>query len=88
MSSSDGSRCRGRSSSRKPAQRIDRLIDALPDRQPLVLSARAAGLPGLGDHLKRAGFEITLLAAGCGRRRLQRADLELVRTADDRSAGW
>ena len=65
----------------KAAQRIDRLIDALPNRQPLVLSARAARLPGLSDHLKRAGFELNLLAAdavaaGCNQH------MELVRTVD------
>jgi len=65
----------------KSAQRIDRLIDALPARQPLVLSARAARIPGLGSHLKRAGFELTLLAAdavaaGCSQH------MGLVRTVD------
>ena len=65
----------------KAFQRIERLIDTLPDRHPLVLTARAAGLPGLGDHLKRAGFDITLLAAdavaaGCS------DQIDLVRTAD------
>lgn len=65
----------------KAAQRMDRLIDALPSRQPLVLSARAARLPGLTAHLKRAGFELTLLAAdavaaGCNQH------MGLVRTVD------
>jgi len=65
----------------KAAQRIERLIDALPDRQTLVLTARAAGLPGLCEHLKRAGFELTPLtagavAAGCDKH------LSLVRTID------
>jgi len=65
----------------KAAQRIDRLIDALPARQPLVLSARAARLPGLTGQLKRAGFELTLLAAdavaaGCNQH------MALVRTID------
>ena len=65
----------------KASQRIDRLIDALPQRQPLVLSARAARMPGLTDQLQRAGFEITLLtadavASGCNQH------MELVRTAD------
>ena len=65
----------------KAAQRVDRLIDALPDRKPLVLSARAARLPGLTQHLKQAGFEVILLAAdavaaGCNQH------LELVRTVD------
>jgi hypothetical protein len=65
----------------KSAQRIDRLIDALPARQPLVLSARAARMPGLTSHLKRAGFELILLAAdavaaGCNEH------MPLVRTVD------
>lgn len=65
----------------KAAQRIDRLIDALSPGQPLVLSARAARMPGLTEHLQRAGFELTLLAAdavsaGCNQH------LALVRTAD------
>ncbi len=65
----------------KAAQRIDRLIDALPARQPLVLSARAARLPGLTGQLKRAGFDVTLLAAdavadGCNQH------MALVRTVD------
>ncbi len=65
----------------KALQRVQRLIDALPDRHPLALTARAAGMPGLGDLLKQAGFEMTPLAAdavatGCGE------NMDLVRTAE------
>lgn len=65
----------------KAAQRIDRLIDALPARQPLVLTARAARIPGFSSHLQSAGFNLTLLtadaiASGCNEH------LPLVRTAD------
>ena len=65
----------------KAGQRVDRLIDALPRHQPLILSARAARMPGLTDQLKRAGYEITLLgadavASGCNRH------MALVRTVD------
>lgn len=65
----------------KAAQRIDRLIDALPARQPLVLSARAARMPGLASRLQAAGFELIHLSAdavalGCNQH------MALVRTAD------
>jgi hypothetical protein len=65
----------------KATQRVERLIDALPARQPLILSARAARLPGLTQHLHRAGFETTALTAnalatGCNEH------LALVRTSD------
>lgn len=65
----------------KAAQRIERLMDALPDKQPLALTARAARLPGLSAHLKRSGFDITLLSAdavasGCNEY------MPLVRTAE------
>ncbi len=65
----------------KATQRIDRLIDALPARRPLVLSARATRMPGLTSQLKRAGFDLTLLAAdavaaGCNQH------MALVRTVD------
>jgi hypothetical protein len=65
----------------KAEQRIDRLIDALPARTSIVLTARAARLPGLANRLKTAGFELTLLAAdavpsGCN------DHLDRIRTAD------
>jgi hypothetical protein len=65
----------------KAAQRIDRLLDALPAGASLMLSARAARLPGLGARLKAGGFEVVLLtgdavAAGVD------AHLNLIR-ADD-----
>ncbi len=65
----------------KAAQRIDRLIDALPARQPLVLSGRASRIPGLTSHLQRSGFELIQLAAdavaaGCNQH------MSLVRTVD------
>lgn len=65
----------------KAAQRIERLVDALPAGQSLALTARAARLPGLPEHLRRAGFELTFLqpdavASGCDE------FMSLVRTAD------
>jgi len=65
----------------KAHQRIDRLVDALPNQRTLVLSARAARLPGLATRLKAAGFDLGQLAAdavavGCNR------NMDLVRTAD------
>ena len=65
----------------KAQQRIDRLIDALPARKDIVLSARAARLPGLSRRLQSAGFQVTALAgdavaAGCNEH------LALVRTVD------
>ena len=65
----------------KSGQRLDRLIDALPAHNSIVLSARAARLPGLTARLKSAGFDLKLLAAdavavGCNEHLAQ------VRTAD------
>jgi len=47
----------------KAQQRVDRLIEALPGSGTLILSARAARLPGLSSRLRAAGYEISLLAA-------------------------
>lgn len=65
----------------KAQQRIDRLIDALPDCPALVLTARAALLPGLSSRLKSAGFQLVLLAADAAAR--GSADhMDQVRTVD------
>jgi hypothetical protein len=65
----------------KAQQRIDRLIDAVPGQKALVLTTRAARLPGLASRLKATGYDITLLAAdavavGCYE------NLQRVRTID------
>jgi len=65
----------------KAQQRIDRLIDAIPSGGKLILTARAARMPGLTQRLKAAGFDIEMLAAdavaaGCNE------NLDHLRTAD------
>jgi len=70
----------------KAQQRIERLLDVLPAGE-LVLSARAARLPGMASRLKSAGRELSLLQAdavalGCavhlGRLRTADTGLKLV----------
>jgi len=65
----------------KAQQRVDRLLDVMPAEGTLVLSARAARLPGMSNRLRSAGRELCLLKAdavalGCA------AHLPLLRSAD------
>jgi hypothetical protein len=71
----------------KAQQRVDRLLDTLPGSGTLVLTARAARMPGMAGRLKAAGYDVRLLtadavAAGCnehlGAIRTSEADLRLI----------
>lgn len=65
----------------KTRQRVERLIDSLPDCRSLALSARVARMPGIAGSLKTAGYDLYPLAgdavaAAC------REHMAFIRTAD------